>query len=565
MSAKIRRACFVAASILVPTLAVALGVEVIPNFAATERAFTVPPAGDSAYRVADVEGMDSSQFLLASVGIVPAEVVMSLQARESLARLAPSFMQIHPGEHAVIVHDGFVHLTPKFAPDPIEGVHPDLVISPHGAHRARHPAFNDLIRVGQLLKEGPEKHAEAGALMSQLADGVQDVRGDAVYVPEEQDARLAVLRFAQYQAKTNMRHPAVGPAHLLLSLVSMRNGVAAQVLADHGVDAAAVRQSIDRIIGTGRRVTAPPDVDLPFTSEVPHVLRFSLAAARLAWDPAVGTKHLLLGLLEVAKRDSMLDIMLTVHYGLRLDALQTELLNWRPGRQRPDQAARHQDAAAAVPSDRPSKSEAISDGPKKPLAQVISLGGRSIPREVREAFDGFVRLQMERDLERAAERVREVVQLAREEAERLHSGPASSEHLLLGLVALGDGIPARVLAARGVDLEAARSAIQPPLDGGRGAASQGTDDLTPLAWQAVGLAAANAKFLGYRRTDVEHLLVALLEEGNLSTPFLARLGLDREELKRAVFSKMDEDRQDAVAAPQPSGLVQRLLRWARGR
>src|SRR5436190_2214686 len=55
------------------------------------------------------------------------------------------------------------------------------------------------------------------------------------------------------------------------------------------------------------------------------------------------------------------------------------------------------------------------------------------------------------------DRVRKVLQMAREEAARLHHGYVGTEHMLLGLLREEKGIAATVLTDSGVSLEASRA------------------------------------------------------------------------------------------------------------
>ena len=51
------------------------------------------------------------------------------------------------------------------------------------------------------------------------------------------------------------------------------------------------------------------------------------------------------------------------------------------------------------------------------------------------------------------ERVRRVLQMAREEAQRLHHEYVGTEHILLGLIREGEGVAAAVLQNLNVDLD----------------------------------------------------------------------------------------------------------------
>jgi|SRR6266516_4743936 len=61
--------------------------------------------------------------------------------------------------------------------------------------------------------------------------------------------------------------------------------------------------------------------------------------------------------------------------------------------------------------------------------------------------------------ERFTEQARHSVVLAQDEARRLRHGYIGTEHLLLGLLAIGDGVAARTLEQLGVDLETARTDV----------------------------------------------------------------------------------------------------------
>src|SRR5437868_10080965 len=61
---------------------------------------------------------------------------------------------------------------------------------------------------------------------------------------------------------------------------------------------------------------------------------------------------------------------------------------------------------------------------------------------------------------RFTERAQRVILIAQEEAKRLNHDYVGTEHLLLGLIALGEGVAAQVLANLGVDLRRVRGEIE---------------------------------------------------------------------------------------------------------
>ena len=57
-------------------------------------------------------------------------------------------------------------------------------------------------------------------------------------------------------------------------------------------------------------------------------------------------------------------------------------------------------------------------------------------------------------------RAQQVLQLARKEADRFNHGYVGTEHLLLGLIALGQGVAVNVLQRMGIDLETVRMEVE---------------------------------------------------------------------------------------------------------
>ena len=62
------------------------------------------------------------------------------------------------------------------------------------------------------------------------------------------------------------------------------------------------------------------------------------------------------------------------------------------------------------------------------------------------------------------DRVRKVLQMAREEAARLHHEYVGTEHILLGLIREGEGVAAAVLQKLNVDLEEIQQKSLPSQD-----------------------------------------------------------------------------------------------------
>ena len=60
-------------------------------------------------------------------------------------------------------------------------------------------------------------------------------------------------------------------------------------------------------------------------------------------------------------------------------------------------------------------------------------------------------------------RAQQVLALARKEADRFNHNYVGTEHLLLGLIKLGQGVAVNVLQKLGLDLETVRMPMAPPL------------------------------------------------------------------------------------------------------
>jgi hypothetical protein len=123
-------------------------------------------------------------------------------------------------------------------------------------------------------------------------------------------------------------------------------------------------------------------------------------------------------------------------------------------------------------------------------------------------------------------RERRGVELAEEEARGLGHNYVGTEHLLLGLAREGEGVAARALARLNVDADAVRREIEAAI--GRGAEPvDETPPFTPRAKKVLALAEREARRLSHGYIGTEHLLLALVREGEgLAAQILVKLGVD---------------------------------------
>ena len=94
-------------------------------------------------------------------------------------------------------------------------------------------------------------------------------------------------------------------------------------------------------------------------------------------------------------------------------------------------------------------------------------------------------------------RAQQVVQLARMEADRFNHPYVGTEHLLLGLIALGQGVAVTVLEKMGISLESVRMEVEKAVGQGPETKTVGNVPLTPRAKKVLQLAAAEARALNH--------------------------------------------------------------------
>ncbi|MFL5507457.1 MAG: Clp protease N-terminal domain-containing protein, partial [Gemmatimonadales bacterium] len=156
------------------------------------------------------------------------------------------------------------------------------------------------------------------------------------------------------------------------------------------------------------------------------------------------------------------------------------------------------------------------------------------------------------------DRVRKVLQMAREEAARLHHEYVGTEHILLGLIREGEGVAAAVLQNLNVDLEEIQQKIEETVKKGKAAAAAGPDlPYTSRAKKVLELAMTEARELNHSYVGTEHLLLGLLrEEKGIAAQVLTDAGVSleqsRAETLRLLGSDMPSTQPTASSAPQPS-------------
>ena len=137
--------------------------------------------------------------------------------------------------------------------------------------------------------------------------------------------------------------------------------------------------------------------------------------------------------------------------------------------------------------------------------------------------------------DRFTERVRKVIQLAREEATRFNHDYIGPEHLLLGLVKEGEGIAASALSNLGVDLKSLRLEVEKLVEQGPATLSVGDIPFNPQAKKVLELAVEEARKFNHNYIGTEHLLLGLLREGEgIAAQVLENMRVDLSRVHREI-------------------------------
>src|SRR2546430_2419612 len=150
------------------------------------------------------------------------------------------------------------------------------------------------------------------------------------------------------------------------------------------------------------------------------------------------------------------------------------------------------------------------------------------------------------------DRVRKVLQMAREEAARLHHEYVGTEHILLGLIREGEGVAAAVLTNLNVDLEEIQQKIEETVKKGKAAAAAGPDlPYTSRAKKVLELAMSEARELNHSYVGTEHLLLGLLrEEKGIAAQGLTDAGVNLEQARAETLRLLGSE---MPSGPAPSG------------
>src|SRR5690242_8128593 len=151
-------------------------------------------------------------------------------------------------------------------------------------------------------------------------------------------------------------------------------------------------------------------------------------------------------------------------------------------------------------------------------------------------------------------RAQQVLALARKEADRFNHNLVGTEHLLLGLIKLGQGVAVNVLQKLGLDLETVRMEVEKQVGIGPDQKMIGNIPYTPRVKKVLALAGKEAKALNHTYVGTEHILLGLLREGDgVAARVLKNLDVDIEQTRQEILKELDPNFQASEEGAQSEG------------
>ena len=147
-------------------------------------------------------------------------------------------------------------------------------------------------------------------------------------------------------------------------------------------------------------------------------------------------------------------------------------------------------------------------------------------------FDGFT------------EKANNALNLALTSAEDMGHTYIGSEHIILGLLKENSGVAAEVLSKLGVTEEAFTKCMEEKIGTGS-RTGLSLDDFTPRSKRILQIAVMEASRLNHNYVGTEHLLIAVLEEGDsYGVRFLRMLGVRQNDIMEEIRNALSSGEQD---------------------
>jgi ATP-dependent Clp protease ATP-binding subunit ClpA len=324
--------------------------------------------------------------------------------------------------------------------------------------------------------------------------GTQKDSAFSNFTPRAQQV-LALAR----EESDRLHHNYIGTEHVLLGLIALGKGVAVNVLSGLGINLENIRIEVEKQTGIGPVENSAAKA--PFTPRVKKVLAYAREEAVALHHTYIGTEHLLLGLL---REGDSIGAQALRNFDVDLKQLRISILK------------------ELDPNIIPEKDPNPVSSEETP----------------KDWFKSAEELQKPRKAEKVSftPRARQVLQLARKEADRLHHNFLGTEHQLVGLIELGGGVASNVLVKKGMNLEKVRAELAKGPD----EKMPGIIPYTPRVKRILEMARDEAKTLNHKYIGTEHLLLGLLCEKEGPAAFVfKKFNVDMEALRQEVLKQIN--------------------------
>ncbi len=137
-------------------------------------------------------------------------------------------------------------------------------------------------------------------------------------------------------------------------------------------------------------------------------------------------------------------------------------------------------------------------------------------------------------------RAKQVIKLAKKEAQRLNHNYLGTEHVLLGLMKLGQGIAVNVLRNMNLDYDIIRSEVEKVVGFGPEIQVYGDPALTGKVKKVFEFANEEAASLNHNYVGTEHLLLALLRQTDgVAAQVLENLNISLKDVRKEVLRELE--------------------------
>jgi ATP-dependent Clp protease ATP-binding subunit ClpA len=410
---------------------------------------------------------------------------------------------------------------------------------------------------------------------------------------------IAVVMVAQEEAR-RLGHNYVGTEHILLGLIGEDTGVAAKVLKSLGVNLKDARTEVEKLTGRGSDSIG---IEIPFTLRAQRLLELTLEEARQLGHNYMGTGHLLLGLIRV---EEGVAARVLESLGVNLSTVRPEVMRLLEKTVEPTETP---------VADSPPKAGFAFEKCTREAIRVIMLAQEETRRlghnyvgtehillglvgegtgiaakalKMRNINLNTARIEVEKLIGRGSglvaveipftPRVQRLLELAAEEAHQLGHNYIGTEHLLLGLIRVEEGVAGRVLENLGVDLAKVRPQVMQLLGktvepteapvGDNLPTKESTFERFTKTVKVIMLAQEESRRLSHNFVGTEQILLGLIgEETGIAANVLASMKVNlenaRTEVEKIIGYGSGSAAQDIPFTPRAQLVIELSVEEAR--